>query len=229
MGGNSPQDLLYSGLAAGAGHVFVLGSDGALNAFATTGADRLPPDIDDVSMVLPRQQNGRAYRLRTVATVDLLPPPSKDQMLAVSGAPPLWLAVPLSDQGSGVNPDTAEILINGVPAEEEEILYDSNDMLLWWFYEPQEITPRGLDAGTYRVTIRAADWSGNMAEADTYFRVDKSLAEAKVPGEEEEAYYGLGGRTSPTARPGSSPGVGPSMGPGTSPGVGPGLGPQFGF
>ncbi|MCC2672173.1 MAG: hypothetical protein K0Q72_4645, partial [Armatimonadetes bacterium] len=100
------------------------------------------------------------------------------------------LAAYLWDEGSGINPDTIEVLLNGKPIDPDEKPYyeRSSEERKGWTYDPvrrlvRYATPKGekdqpeqpLLNGRQKIQIQAADWKGNFSSLEWTFVVDNSL------------------------------------------------------
>lgn len=138
-------------------------AEGNLTAFRYGWVDRIPPQV-----------------LRTT--------PSVGEML--SGQLPLDFTARIRDDGSGVNPDTVQWLLNDEPLPVE--------------YEPSlgELTVR-LRAGTaakplpdgrHTMTIVASDWAGNTVRHTWAIYIDNSLRRGPARPQQPQQPGTLGGR-----------------------------------
>lgn len=190
-------------LAISNGRVFVVGDDGTLTCLTTDAADDEGPMI-----TTPRPSRGAV----------------------MNGTPPISLAAYLWDEGSGVNPDTIELLVNGKPVDPDAKPYyeRSSEERKGWTYDPVKrlvrfATPKGekdkpeqpLLNGRQKVQIQAADWKGNFSSLEWTFVVDNSLPKNTVA---------VKPKSKDAAGPGGYPGGGPGMDGGGYPGGGPGMG-----
>lgn len=165
--GITPLYLYYAiraPLAASDGKLFVLGDDGTLTCLAPDAADDEGPMI-----TTPRPGKG----------------------VVMNGAPPITLGAYVWDEGSGINPDTVELLLDGRPIEMDPDAYNDktrSGQREGWTYDPlrrmlRYATPKGdrgepelpLTNGRHKVQIQAADWKGNFSSLEWSFVVDNSL------------------------------------------------------
>ena len=75
--------------------------------------------------------------------------------------------------------------IDGSPVPEDQVIYQADQGLLWWLYEPQGIIAANLANGMHQVDVSATDWRGNKHVMRVYFYVDNSLPAPKLPGEDQ--------------------------------------------
>jgi len=115
------------------------------------------------------------------------------------------------DTGSGIDPDSVQILIDGQPVPAPELLYDAAQGMTWWIYDPEAVMAHNYPAGLHTLTVRASDWSGNQGGVRIYFAIDNSLTQPNIPGMFQQPYgYGSGGfGTGYPAMPGGPGGPGP--------------------
>lgn len=155
-------------LAISKGRVFVVGDDGTLTCLAADA-----PDDEGPMITVPRPSRGAV----------------------MNGAPPIVLAAYMWDEGSGINPDTVEVLLNGKPIEPDPKPYNERptEPRTGWTYDPVKrlvrfATPKGekdqpeqaLLNGRQKVQIQAADWKGNFSSLEWTFVVDNSLPRQAV-------------------------------------------------
>lgn len=152
-------------LAASDGKLFIVGDDGTLTCMSPGALDDEGPTI-----VSPRPSRGAL----------------------INGFPPVYISAYLWDEGSGINPDTIELLIDGVPVEPSPSKYDervsSAKKRDGWIYNPVRrvltfatIKPekgqpeQPLSNSPHRIAIQAADWKGNPAVLEWTFTVDSNV------------------------------------------------------
>jgi outer membrane protein assembly factor BamB len=150
-------------LAVTGGKLFVVSDDGTLTCLSPNA-----PDDEGPVITSPRPSRGTA----------------------VNGNPPVHISAYLWDEGSGINPDTIELMINEVPVERDpRPHYDkSSAVRTGWVYdpvrrrisystpEPEEGKPvEALREGVHKVTIQAADWRGNVTALEWTFTADRSV------------------------------------------------------
>ena len=129
------------------GHtVYALTDDGSLSAFRADAPDGTGP-LTDIVYPLPGQ--------------------------SVNGNPPLVVAATVLDPGSGLDPDSIKLTLDG---KEVAAQYDANRNLVIYATRPSgKIIDPPLSAGRHSVTISASDWKGNVSEDEWSFVVDNSL------------------------------------------------------
>jgi eukaryotic-like serine/threonine-protein kinase len=175
--------------------LLVLADDGTLNAFGPDGIDVAGPVITQ-----PRPARGTA----------------------LNGLPPLSFSAYLWDAGTGINPATVKLMLDGQELEKSKERYDQHRASTSGVvYDPvqRKITyttartatagqrAEALPNGRHTLKVEATDWKGNASEMEWTFVVDNTLPIRKP---------------ATTTQPGT-PGYGPG-GYGKSPGA-PGYGP----
>jgi outer membrane protein assembly factor BamB len=152
-----------------AGAVYTLGNDGTLTAFKSNAVDNVPP----------------VATLRTPSTTE-----------AVAGAQ-IPYEIRVIDAGSGVNPSTVDLRIDGAKlpvsysphTDTIELNTSSAGMLVG-------STPVRIDtiaAGDHTLTLKVADWRGNVLTKTWHFQVNTALnppgssppIAAPIPGSEQ--------------------------------------------
>lgn len=145
------------------GRLMVLGDDGTLTAFSADAMDVSPPVITA---------------------------PKPDRGSVQNGTPPLTISAYLWDEGSGINPATLTVTLDGQPLEMSEEPYDKRSATpkTGVVYDPvrrrveyttaptvagQKATP--LRNGHHTVKIEVADWRGNIGTLEWVFTVDNTL------------------------------------------------------
>ena len=92
---------------------------------------------------------------------------------SVNGNPPLVLAATVLDPGSGLDPDSVKMTLDG---KEVDAQYDANRNLVIYATRPSgKIIDPALPAGRHSATITATDWKGNVSEEEWSFVVDNSV------------------------------------------------------
>jgi outer membrane protein assembly factor BamB len=212
-------------MAVSDGHLYILGDDGTLTCMTSDASDDEGPVLST-----PRPSRGAV----------------------INGMPPVYLASYLWDEGTGINPDTIEMLLDENPIEPDPRPY--NERVIGarkgWVYDPVKrlvsySTPRAEEGkpeqpllpGRHKVRVQAADWRGNVSALEWTFVVDNTIpknappprprpgAGAGMPGApgSEGGYPGGPGMT-----PGGYPGANGAGGAGGYPGAGSGTGRQGG-
>ncbi len=177
--------VMRSGPIIQGNRAFVVGDDGALYGFTAQAPDALKPEVKEGVLQLQAQQQQYAYTLRAVRAGALAPPPTKDDVLQIPGAPPLYLHAEILDPGTGINPEHLQVLLDGKVVGGEQLYFEAEKSTLWWVYDPAGVAATNLPNGMHKVTIRAGDWAENTGEASVYFFVDNALSAPKLPGQQQ--------------------------------------------
>lgn len=125
----------------------LVNEDGILSFFALEWVDQLPPEVSE-----------------------FIPPMG----VLTSGQPPLDIAVRLRDDGSGVNPQTIQMLLDGNPLQHEYEI--STGQVVAHIRAGDTIKP--LEDGRHLLTVIAADWAGNTVNRSWAIYVDNTLRKA---------------------------------------------------
>ena len=189
--------------------LLVLSDDGSLHSFRSDAIDTTPPIISDVE---------------------------PEMGVVAKGSPPIHIEAKIIDEGSGINPDSVKIMIDGEGAAKKPDGKENDDKTGYRFnpeyslleYDVQAPTAassvRPLADGKHVITIVAADWKGNVATKKWTFTVDntvsKSLAKKRPvnanssgPGGKGSGGAGMGGSGGrPGGGSGGRPGAGGSGG-----------------
>lgn len=143
------------------GTVYVVTDDGSLNSFRSDAIDGAPPVISDLD-------------------------PEAGQV--ANGEPPLHFEAKIVDEGSGLDPNSIRIAIDGEGAARRPDGPDGDDKSGYRFDVYRDMleydilaatgaaTVRPLANGRHTVTVTAADWRGNVATKSWTFTVDNSIA-----------------------------------------------------
>ncbi len=194
------------------GKLFVLSDDGSLAAFEANAADTTPPDV---TIVEP------------------------DMGVVINGVPPIHFEARIVDDGSGVNPASIRMLIDGEGVVRRREGKEYEDDPGYYFdlrtatldYDTPEprtaALVKPLPDGRHTVSVVASDWAGNTVTKTWSFTVDNSVA--KLPRKQPQgnqpgagAFGGFGGRGGGIGGSGGrGGGIGGSGGRGGGPG-GPG-------
>lgn len=171
--------------------LFVLSDDGSLSTFRTDAVDTLAP------------------------TITALEP---DAGSISNGSAPFRFEARIVDEGSGVNPATVRIEIDGQPVAKRPEGPDNEDKPGFYYdmrtsvltYETQSSVAAGKDValpdGRHTVTVSASDYKGNKASKSWTFVIDNTLV--KRPRKKPTTTGGPGGPG------GDMPGGGRGRGPG---------------
>lgn len=139
------------------GAIYALSDDGTMHCFRSDEEDRTPPLV-----------YGEI--------------PARGQEM--SGAPPIWFAAYILDEGSGIDPDSLDFKLDGVTMPDYK--YDEYRGLVYHRIASKPKT-RGqvsepvkpLPDGRHTVTLQVADWKGNKVEWTWTFVVDNTLPPTK--------------------------------------------------
>jgi len=200
------------------GSVYVVGNDGVLYGLDAGATDNEKPILKETTITFPGPQAGTAYSFAIPNESEELffPPPPAEDLIQLPGAPPLRVATELRDCGSGIDPESVQILIDGQAVPDDQLLYQPMQGLVWWIYEPESVMAHNYAAGLHMLTVRASDWSGNQGGANIYFVIDNSLTQPKIPGMLQQPYGGYGPGGGPGAGYPGMPGPGGAGGPFTA-------------
>jgi outer membrane protein assembly factor BamB len=139
------------------GTLYVVSDDGSLTAFRADAPDSIPPAITELE-------------------------PTRG--VAISGSPPIRFRALISDDGSGIKPDTIQFLLDDKPVKYEFDLA-KGEITYLWDSRAASASPAGqggaavavrpLADGRHTVKVIAEDWRGNRAEYTWTFIVDNTL------------------------------------------------------
>jgi len=185
-------------VVAAQGSAYIVGDDGALYGLDAGAQDNEKPSFKETTITFPGPQAGTEYSLAiSNESAELFfPPPPAEKLLQIPGSPPLRVATEVSDSGSGIDPESVQILIDGQAVPDEQIFYQPIQSLVWWIYEPEAAMAmaRNYPAGCHTLEIKVSDGHGNQGGVRTYFVIDNSLTTPKIPGVPQQPYgYGPGG------------------------------------
>ena len=150
------------------GALYALADDGTLYAFRNDMPDNTAPEVISVY-------------------------PSRDYLMP--GTPPVEMAAVLSDLGSGINPETILMQLDGEHVEHK--LIAEKGIIYYKTPRTQPVLP--LKDGKHTISVQASDWAGNVLDLKWSFNVDNSLRVAPKP--EDENQQGAPGM------PGGMPGM----------------------
>lgn len=146
-----PASPFSAALSISSNTLFAVSDDGTLSAFRPDAPDATGPDISG-----------------------LYPPPGR----AVSGTPPVTFAANVLDMGSGLDPASLDVKLDGQKVGAE---YDSNRSLVYYQTKASgKIIDRPLENGRHTISISAKDWRGNVAEQNWSFLVNNALPPASA-------------------------------------------------
>lgn len=126
--------------------LYSVSDDGSLSAYRPDAVDTTPPLASNMY------------------------PPSG---VAVNGAPGLIMAVNLQDQGSGLDPDSIKLSLDG---KDVNATYDTATNLVYYRTRATgKIVDPPLSNGRHTLTVVAKDYKGNTLQKDWSFVVDNAL------------------------------------------------------
>ena len=133
--------------------LLVLADDGSLLAFSPAAVDRTPPLIWNE---LP------------------------DRATEISGRPPITYSINVADDGSGIDPDSIVLSVDG---RKLDYTYDEYRGLIYYKVSAAKAGSREpvqpLPAGRHQVHAEVADWKGNRAVKDWSFPVNNSISDLR--------------------------------------------------
>jgi outer membrane protein assembly factor BamB len=159
---------LRAPMAVSNGRLYVVGDDGTLTCLSSNA-----PDDEGPVITAPRPSRGAV----------------------MNGSPPIYVAAYLWDEGTGINPDTIELLVDGQPIDQDKRAYNdrTSSERTGWVYDPVKRlityqTQKGKEGaaelplrdGRHKVTVQAADWRGNFNSLEWSFVVDNTLPRGAV-------------------------------------------------
>jgi len=174
------------------GALLVLTDDGVLHCFTPDAPDHIPPGIFNITPA-----NGTR----------------------MSGAPPIKISAVIYDIGSGVDPFSVTMALDGQPVDaKDKALFDISTSAVSYQTEmggdgKQAVV---LSDGIHKITVTAKDYAGNLLTKDWYIIADSSLppprriAPATEPGKKEKEPTK---KTQPPTKP-QTPPIMPPMPPG---------------
>jgi hypothetical protein len=151
--------------------LYIVSDDGSLVAFKSDAPDTAAPSYTDLELPTGIVPNNA----------------SAPTTMAINGSPPLYFEATLEDEGSGVNPNSVKLLMDGqaLPKRPDG---DVNRDKAGWEYEastgklkyrtPTPTSASVVDAlrdGRHTITLVATDWAGNTLNKTWTFTVDNSL------------------------------------------------------
>lgn len=197
------------------GQVFVLGDDATIYAFTTQAIDADAPRVVEPSISLNDQTN----KLTSLLLGDQTPP-------SVPGHGPFYFAASLDDIGSGVDPKSVQVSLDGTPLDAKKVDFDAASGVLTVTLLDGANGGANFPDGQKVLTVTARDYAGNRVAANFNFFIDNT-APAPSPQRSRSANnFGFGNGTDGNGPDGNgAPGDnGPDGGPGDGgPGDGGGL------
>ena len=196
------------------------------------------PVISDGTVYVISNDGLAAFRSDAVDTLGpLITDTEPDMGIVINGAPPIHMEGKVTDEGSGVNPDSVRILLDGVGVPKRPEGRDNEDKPGYKYDVREGIVeydtpaPTGastvvpLADGRHTITITASDWMGNTASKSWSFTVDNTIARRYIRKRDVRASQSRGsGQGGPGGYPGGSGRGSGSGGPGGGRGRGGGSG-----
>jgi len=204
------EEIVDPPLSLADNRLYIMGDDCVLYGLEADAPDNVPPQIKDA--VLEIQGANKVQFAYGVPIDDINHFPLRfADMVKVPGAPPVYLSVKVSDLGSGIDPDSLSMTMDGKPLK---VTFQAEKGLLWFIHDPKGRAARALPDGKHNIVVEAADWRGNRARVQLSFTIDNSMSPPSLA---------KSGRKGGMMGPGMmGPGMmGPGMmGPGGLPGMG---------
>lgn len=186
------EDLVDPSIAVVDNALFTLGDDGIVYGFGSMTPDNVAPLIADPLLEVPGARRARVQFTPELADPDTFPERYAAD-IEIPGTPPIFLSLLLTDEGSGIDPESVRVTMNGQPAD---YTYDSHEGLVWYIYDPRG-TAANLPNGVKQVMFEATDWRGNTARKVVSFTVDNTLSPPTPPRPERPQFEGFPGEEFP--------------------------------
>lgn len=187
------EDYVDGAIAVAGDSLYVIGDDNVVYGFATQAADRVPPNFSDAILEVPGKGRTRVNFTPNTTTEDDFEGRYADEIV-IPGTPPIFLSVLVTDEGSGVNPDSVKVSVNGEPTD--DFTWDAKENILWYIFDPRGAAAN-LSNGVKTILLEASDWRGNRATLRVAFTVDNK---AKPP-EPPQPVAPAGGEMGPGGEP----------------------------
>jgi len=168
--------------------VYTIGEDNVIYGFETEAPDNVPPRIAEPLLEVPGARRMRVQFVPALADEDDFPEHYADE-IAIPGTPPVFLSLVLTDEGSGVDPESVRVTVNGEVADHS---YDQREGLIWYIYDPRGAAAN-LSNGIKRVLFEAMDWRGNRVAQAVSFTIDNRLGPPEPPQPERPTLEGMPG------------------------------------
>lgn len=168
--GVTSQPVVMEGMA------YILGDNAALYAFSSQPFDTQPPVISNARLSIPNSASRQSLQ-----RLDLEKP------LLVPGQAPIQLMVEISDEGSGLDPDSIVVRFQNteLPKSALGTFSDATGKLIVTLAEKKGRTLTNLSDGLYPVVITARDYRGNEMSYTVNFAVDNSIPPPLAPAVED--------------------------------------------
>lgn len=143
--------------------LYVLGDNASLYSFTTQAFDAAPPRVIEPSLAVPDDQNKIAALLLTPENPQIVP-----------GRGPIYFAAQVDDSGSGVNPTSIQVTLDGVAMPADSIDFQASSGVLTVTLLDPEKGGTGFPDGLKNITVTALDYAGNRLQFNTSFLVDNT-------------------------------------------------------
>jgi hypothetical protein len=170
------EELVSPSVAVVNDAVYVIGDDAIAYGFHSDAPDNVPPTIAEPVLEVPGAGRQRVEFTPSLADAEEFAERFADE-IAIPGTPPIFLSLLLVDEGSGVDPDSVSVTVNG---EAAGFTYDPREGLIWYIYEPRGAAAN-LANGVKRIMFEASDWRGNRQTKVVSFTVDNKLKPPAPP------------------------------------------------
>jgi len=149
--------------------LYVMSNDYTLCAFGPEGVDSALPLVLGAHVQVPGGDDFMyAYQLPVAAPEAEIANP-----ITINGQAPIYLSFYLYDQGSGIDPDSIRLTMNGNAVETK---FRPDDGTVWFILKHRgEKTLFALADGDYSFLLSAADWSGNTLTKKTLLKVSHAV------------------------------------------------------
>lgn len=163
------------------GQVYVLGDNAALYAFSSMNLDADGPRVVEPSIALPNDKNAISAQLVSSDTPPLVP-----------GKGPFYFAAQLDDIGSGINPDSIQVAMDGTPLVDKDWTYDPISGVLTATL--LEANGKAFEDGLKQINIVVRDYAGNETAYSVSILIDNTVA---APSSRPERRLNRGGEDDP--------------------------------
>ena len=173
FGGTAEEPRVYgvsSAPAAVDGAVYVLGDDAALYAFTAQPFDADAPRVVEPSIAVNASDNELLALLLPTDSPRLVP-----------GAGPFLFAAQIDDVGSGVDPNSIVVTLNGEPVEASRIYFGVATGVLTLTLSDAAKQEPALTDGLKTIVIKARDYAGNQVTSTSSFQVDNTIGPPAAP------------------------------------------------
>ncbi|MCD6362305.1 MAG: PQQ-binding-like beta-propeller repeat protein [Armatimonadetes bacterium] len=157
--------------------LYVIGDDNTVYGFASQAADNVPPVIGDAILEVPGKGRQRVSFAPNTTIEDDFEGRYADEIV-IPGTPPIFLSAVISDEGSGIDPDSVKVSVNGEPTD--DFTWDPKEGILWYIYDPRGAA-LNLSNGVKNIMFEANDWRGNRATLCVSFTVDNKAKPPEPP------------------------------------------------